>query len=89
MTRMTVRDVRLHWPMAEKVLAQGEEIVVTRDAKPVARLLPFVPTTPRVRPRFNPESHFRRLQRFWTKQPAQPTTDEWLARDRSDGPLLP
>jgi antitoxin (DNA-binding transcriptional repressor) of toxin-antitoxin stability system len=84
MTHMTVRDVRLHWPMAEKALANGEEIVVTRDAKPVARLLPFVPSTPRVRSPFNPELHFRRLKRFWTNQPTQPSTDEWLARDRSD-----
>ena len=52
---MTVRDVRLHWPQAEKALAQGEEIVVTRDAKPVARLLPFIPATSRTRPRFDPE----------------------------------
>ena len=61
---MTVRDVRLHWPQAEKALAQGEEIVVTRDAKPVARLLPFIPATSRTRPRFDPELHLRRLRRF-------------------------
>ena len=84
MIRMTVRDVRLHWPRAEKALAQGEEIVVTRDARPVARLLPFVPATPRARPRFDPELHLRRLRRFWRNQPPQPSTDEWLARDRSD-----
>ena len=81
---MTVRDVRLHWPQAEKALAQGEEIVVTRDAKPVARLLPFIPATSRTRPRFDPELHLRRLLRFWKNQPAQPSTDECLARDRSD-----
>ncbi|MGC9984499.1 MAG: hypothetical protein ABSF35_12810 [Polyangia bacterium] len=86
MTRMTVRDVRLHWPQAEKALAQGEEIVVTRDAKPVARLLPFIPATSRVRRRFDPELHLRRLRRFWGSQPAQPSTDEWLSRDRADGP---
>jgi antitoxin (DNA-binding transcriptional repressor) of toxin-antitoxin stability system len=82
---MTVRDVRLHWPQAEKALAQGEEIVVTRDAKPVARLLPFIPATSRTRPRFDPELHLRRLRRFWKNQPTQPSTEEWLARDRADG----
>jgi len=84
MTRMTVRDVRLHWPQAEKALAQGEEIVVTRDAKPVARLLPFIAATTRARPRFDPELHLRRLQRFWKGRPAQASTDEWLAKDRAD-----
>ena len=75
MTRMTVRDVRLHWPQAEKAAAQGEEIVVTRDAKPVARLLPFIPATSRVRRHFDPELHLRRLRRFWGSQPPnrQPT----------------
>lgn len=82
---MTVRDVRLHWPTAEKALAQGEEIVVTRNAKPVARILPFIPERPHARPRFSPEAHLARLTRFWKKQPAQSSTDEWLAHDRSDG----
>jgi antitoxin (DNA-binding transcriptional repressor) of toxin-antitoxin stability system len=38
MIRMTVRDVRLHWPKAEKALSQGDEIVVTRGSKPIARI---------------------------------------------------
>jgi Phd_YefM. len=41
MTSMTVRDVRPHRPNAEKALAEGEEILITRDSKPVARLLPL------------------------------------------------
>jgi antitoxin (DNA-binding transcriptional repressor) of toxin-antitoxin stability system len=40
MTSMTVRDMRLHWPKVEKALAEGEEILITRDSKPVARLVP-------------------------------------------------
>ena len=84
MTQMTVRDVRLHWPEAEKALAQGEEIVVTRDAKPVARLLPFIPARPRARPRFDPASHMKRLRRLWKDQPVQLTTEESLALDRAD-----
>ena len=38
-----MRDMRLHWPKAEKALAEGEEILITRDSEPVARLLPLVP----------------------------------------------
>jgi len=84
MTRMTVRDVRLHWPKAEKALAEGEEIVVTRDSKPVARILPFTPPAVKARPRFDPEAHERWLRRFWKTQPRGPSTDELLERDRRD-----
>jgi antitoxin (DNA-binding transcriptional repressor) of toxin-antitoxin stability system len=82
--RMTVRDVRLHWPRAEKALADGEEIVVTRDAKPVARILPFVPPRKVSRKRFDPDAHLRRLRAFWKDRSFGPSTDEWLARDRAD-----
>jgi antitoxin (DNA-binding transcriptional repressor) of toxin-antitoxin stability system len=81
---MTVRDVRLHWPKAEKALAAGEEIVVTRDSKPVARLLPFVVPRPARRKRFDPDAHLKKLQRFWKGKSIGPSTDEWLARDRAD-----
>jgi antitoxin (DNA-binding transcriptional repressor) of toxin-antitoxin stability system len=84
MTRMTVRDVRLHWPKAEKALAEGEEIVVTRDSKPVARILPFVARPKAKRKRFDPEAHLRKLRSFWKGQSIGPSVDEWLARDRAD-----
>jgi antitoxin (DNA-binding transcriptional repressor) of toxin-antitoxin stability system len=84
MTRMTVRDVRLHWPRAEKALAEGEEIVVTRDSKPVARLLPIVASTPARRPRFDPNKHIAGLKRLWVKPPKGPSTDTWLTRDREE-----
>jgi len=84
MTRMTVRDVRLHWPKAEKALAEGEEIVVTRDSKPVARLLPFVEQPKARRKRFDPESHMRWLNKLWKGRSFGPSTDELLAQDRAD-----
>ena len=62
---MTVRDVRLHWPKAEKALAEGEEILITRDSKPVARLLPLVPGAGQKRQRFDPIAHARQMQRFF------------------------
>jgi antitoxin (DNA-binding transcriptional repressor) of toxin-antitoxin stability system len=84
MTRMTVRDVRLHWPKAEKALADGEEIVVTRDSKPVARILPFVEPKKMTRKRFDADAHLRKLREFWKGKSIGPSTDEWLARDRAD-----
>jgi antitoxin (DNA-binding transcriptional repressor) of toxin-antitoxin stability system len=84
MTSMTVRDVRLHWPKAEKALAEGEEILITRDAKPVARLLPFVPAARQGRPTFDPVAHVRELKRFWKKRPPQPSTATLLSHDRDE-----
>jgi antitoxin (DNA-binding transcriptional repressor) of toxin-antitoxin stability system len=84
MTSMSVRDVRLHWPIAEKALAEGEEILITRDSKPVARLLPLVPGATQKRQRFDPVAHAKRMERFWRKRPAQPSTDVLLARDRDE-----
>ena len=84
MTTMTVRDVRLHWPKAEKALADGEEILITRDSKPVARLLPLVPGAGQKRQRFDPVAHARQMQRFWKNRPAQPSSDALLAKDRNE-----
>ena len=84
MTRMTIREVRLQWPHAEKALAGGEEIIVTRDGQPVARLLPYVPPRKGARTAFDPEAHLRQMRRFWKRLPAQPSTDELLARDRDE-----
>jgi len=81
---MTVRDVRLHWPKAEKALADGEEILITRDSKPVARLLPLVPGARQRRQRFDSAAHARRMKRFWKNRPAQPSTDKMLAQDRDE-----
>jgi antitoxin (DNA-binding transcriptional repressor) of toxin-antitoxin stability system len=79
---MTVRDVRLKWPEAERALARVGEIVVTRDSKPVARILPY-DQRPRTRQaRFDPVDHTRWLERFWRKRQPGPSTDELLRRDR-------
>ena len=84
MARFSVRDVRLHWPKAEKALRDGEEIVVTRDGRPVARLLPYIEPTAPGRRRFEAKAHLSWLSRFWKGKKVAPTTDEWLARDRAD-----
>lgn len=83
-TRMTVRDVRLKWPEAERLLATAGEIVVTRDSKPVARIIPYHESGAGRRRRFDPVAHARWLRRFWKGKSARPTTDELLRRDRGD-----
>ena len=84
MTRMSVRDVRLKWPEAERKLATVGEIVVTRDSKPVARILPYEPRRRRTRARFDPAEHIRWLRNFWKRQPRQASTDELLKRERAE-----
>jgi antitoxin (DNA-binding transcriptional repressor) of toxin-antitoxin stability system len=84
MVRMSVRDIRLKWPEAERKLADVGEIIVTRDSVPVARLLPLKPrTTPR-RARFDPAAHKRWLRAFWRGQRPGVSTDELLRRDRAE-----
>jgi len=81
---MTVREVRLKWPEAERRLAHGGEIVVTRDGKPVARILPY---EPRARPqaaRFDSIEHLRWLDRFWKGESPRPSTDDLIDRDRAE-----
>jgi antitoxin (DNA-binding transcriptional repressor) of toxin-antitoxin stability system len=77
---LTVRDLRLHWPLAERRLRTEREIVVTRDGRPVAKLSAYGPTEA-PREHWAPERHLEWLRRTW-KKPAGPTTDELLARDR-------
>jgi antitoxin (DNA-binding transcriptional repressor) of toxin-antitoxin stability system len=80
--RMSVRDIRLKWPEAERALARVGEIVVTRDARPVARLLPYASRPRQPRKRFDPSEQSRWLERFWRRRKPGPSTDELLHRDR-------
>ena len=66
MKNMTVRDVRQRWPEAEQALAPESEIIITRDGKPVAQLLPMEAQQP-VRMRFDPAEHRRRREAIFGK----------------------
>jgi antitoxin (DNA-binding transcriptional repressor) of toxin-antitoxin stability system len=53
---VTVRDLRQRWPDTEKALQVEQEILVTRDSRPVAKLVRYVePATQRKR--FDPVAH--------------------------------
>lgn len=77
-----MRDIRLKWPEAERALARDGEIVVTRDSKPVARILPYAAAPRARRARFDPDEQRRWLERFWRRRTPGPSTDELLRRDR-------
>ena len=84
MKTMTVRDIRQKWPEAERALAVEGEIIVTRDSKPVAKIIPFPKSEQKKRFHFDPIVHQRWLKKFWRNKPVQPSIDEELARDRAD-----
>ena len=75
MTSMTVRDMRLHWPKAEKTLAEGEG-----DPHHPR----FQTGGPAATAGADPIAHARRMQRFWKNRPSQPSTDVLLAKDRHE-----
>ena len=83
MKTITVRDLRQRWPKAEAMLEHEKEITVTRDGKPVAKLV-RVRQTAQARKRFDPERHAR-----WQAKASGPRTvrwvDEFLAADREAG----
>ncbi|MCC7535209.1 MAG: type II toxin-antitoxin system prevent-host-death family antitoxin [Deltaproteobacteria bacterium] len=81
---MTVRDVRQRWPVAERALAEEGEVIVTRDGKPVARIVPFEPRRRTGGSSVDWDALDRWRARFWKRQPAQRSTDEDLANDRAD-----
>ncbi len=79
---MTVREIRLKWPDAERALARVGEIIVTRDSKPVARIVPYDARPRARRTRFDPIEQERWLKQFWRNRKIGPSTDELLQRDR-------
>ena len=86
MKTITIRDLRQRWPEAEAALAVEDEIIITRDSKPVARLLRVIPPESN-RPRWDLEEHRR-----WTKtvfgKKVVPSSDDRLAADRADRKLI-
>ncbi len=72
MKTVTVRDLRQRWPETERALQTEAEIVVTRDSKPVAKLVRF--TAPAaVRARFDPVAHAA-----WQRRMSGGTVTRWV-----------
>lgn len=82
MTTLTIRDLRQRWPEAEKALETEDEIIITRDGRPVAKLTRYVEPI-RKRPRFNPEKHLAKMKKLFGGK-LLPSSDERLARSRAD-----
>jgi antitoxin (DNA-binding transcriptional repressor) of toxin-antitoxin stability system len=72
MKTVTVRDLRQRWPETERALQKEHEIVITRDSKPVAKLVRYVEPKKR-RKRFDPGSHGR-----WQKKLSGGRITQWV-----------
>jgi antitoxin (DNA-binding transcriptional repressor) of toxin-antitoxin stability system len=58
MKTITIRDLRQRWPEAEAALQFEDEILITRDSRPVAKLVRVVGDGSR-RSLWDPEGHAR------------------------------
>ena len=81
MKSITIRDLRQHWPEAEAALKVENEILITRDSKPVAKLV-RVSGTEAKRPRWNVEEHARWQRKVSSGKISR--SDEALAKSRAD-----
>jgi antitoxin (DNA-binding transcriptional repressor) of toxin-antitoxin stability system len=79
---ITIRDLRQRWPEAEAALAVEDEILITRDAKPVAKLVRILEHKGR-RKRWNPEAHAEWMKKVWGNRTVL-SSDAALARARAD-----
>jgi antitoxin (DNA-binding transcriptional repressor) of toxin-antitoxin stability system len=82
---ITIRDLRQRWPEAEAALQVEDEIIITRDSKPVAKLV-RVTETKASRPRWDPAAHRKWIKRVFGRK-VFPSSDDRLAESRADRQL--
>lgn len=83
MKTITIRDLRQRWPEGEKALAAEHELTITRDGKPVAKLVRLVKPQPK-RKRWDPQAHLRWLKKVWGNR-TMASGDKYIAANRADG----
>jgi len=84
MKTISIRDLRQKWPAVERGLKASGGLLITRDSKPVARLMPLESPDAAVRERFDPAAQAAWLKKTWGRSPAQPWVDAALGNDRGD-----
>jgi antitoxin (DNA-binding transcriptional repressor) of toxin-antitoxin stability system len=86
MKTITIRDLRQRWPEAEAALEVEDEVLITRDSKPVAKLVRLVqPETQRRR--WDPEVHKKWIKKVYGNK-VFPSIDGELAAARADRKLI-
>jgi antitoxin (DNA-binding transcriptional repressor) of toxin-antitoxin stability system len=86
MKTISIRDLRQHWPEAEAALQIENEILITRDSKPVAKLICVVQQKPK-RKRWSPEEHKKWIKKVFGNK-VFPGSDAQLAAARADRKLI-
>jgi antitoxin (DNA-binding transcriptional repressor) of toxin-antitoxin stability system len=87
MKTMSIRDLRQKWPEDEARLQVEGEIIITRDTKPVAKLVRYVESaTPRKR--FDAAAHAR-WQMKWNGGKIVRLVDKYLSAARQDRLVIP
>ena len=81
MKTITICDLRQRWPEAEAALKEEDEIIITRDSKPVAKLV-RVSTAAESRRRWNVEEHARWQRKVSGGKVSR--SDAALAAERAD-----
>jgi antitoxin (DNA-binding transcriptional repressor) of toxin-antitoxin stability system len=76
MKTASIRDLRYHFPKVERMLAQGQEIQITKRKKVIAKLVPAAAAPPE-RPDF-----MARLKEIWGDRILTPSNAEIIAQDR-------
>jgi antitoxin (DNA-binding transcriptional repressor) of toxin-antitoxin stability system len=83
---ITIRDLRQRWPETERTLQVENELIITRDGQPVAKLVRLAkPQTKRKR--WNPEEHTKWIKKVYGNK-VFPSRDEQLAAARADRKLI-
>ena len=86
MKTITIRDLRQRWPEAEAALKVENEILITRDSKPVAKLVRVLQQKAK-RKRWNPEAHKKWIKKIYGNK-VFPSSDAQLAAARADRKLI-
>ena len=85
MNSVNIRTLRQNWPEIERRLRQEKELLITRNSKPVAKLVLVTDETAKPRGRFDFEEHRKWLKEMWPEPLEGFSTDEALSRDRDEG----
>lgn len=83
---MSVLEIDQHWPEAERALGTEREIIITRDGKAVARLLPLEQAEEK-REQFDPAEQKRWREKFWGEGVMMDSLSG-LLEDREDRNLI-
>lgn len=84
MKTITIRDLRQRWPETEQALQVENEIVITRDGQPVAKLVRITAAACQ-RPRWNAEEHAQWQKKVCGGKISQ--SNAALAQNRSERAL--